>query len=69
MDLYGSRPDYFSAAGRAPEIAGVFVVLGEARMLTATLGRVHPLGMNRLEVMTDSSASTSGTGCPVCCSA
>lgn len=53
VDLFGARPDHVSAAGRAQGIAGMFgqgrvVVLGEARMLTATVvGLVRPLGMNR----------------------
>ena len=52
VDLYGSRRDQISAAGRAQGIAESFgrgrvVVLGEARMLTATLGPVGPVGMNR----------------------
>lgn len=51
VDLYGSRRDQISAAGRAQGIAESFgrgrvVVLGEARMLTATLVP-GPVGMNR----------------------
>ena len=51
VDLYGSRRDRISAAGRAQGIAGSFgrgrvVVLGEARMLTATLPD-GPVGMNQ----------------------
>jgi hypothetical protein len=52
VDLYGSRRDQISAAGRAQGIAESFgrgrvVVLGEARMLTATLPDGRPVGWNQ----------------------